>query len=103
MGLTARERRVLASMETGLAASDPDLAGALGMFARLALTEEMPRHDVFHRGVRPCHRRGMAALVGWLVVSIMLITSGVILGRGAGTCTPSGTATCAVHVLHTRY
>lgn len=50
MGLPARQRRVLESIETRLRCSDPQLASMFMMFDRLTRDEEMPRiEELRHR------------------------------------------------------
>jgi MFS family permease len=60
MSLSPKEQQALASMEEGLAGSDPKLASLLATFARLASDEEMPVREKIrasrHRATRRPHR-----------------------------------------------
>src|SRR5216684_8404560 len=60
MSLSPKEQQALASMEDGLAGSDPKLASLLATFARLASDEEMPVREktraIRHRATRRPHR-----------------------------------------------
>ena len=56
MSLSPKEQQALASIEDGLAGSDPKLASLLATFARLASGEEMPVREkiqaIRHRATR---------------------------------------------------
>src|SRR5215467_7013959 len=58
--LSPKEQQALASIEDGLAGSDPKLASLLATFARLASGEEMPVREkiraIRHRATRRPHR-----------------------------------------------
>src|SRR5258705_262219 len=60
MSLSSKEQQALASMDDGLAGSDPKLASLLATFARLASDEEMPVREeiraIRHRGTGRPHR-----------------------------------------------
>ena len=110
MSLSPKEQQALASMEDGLAGSDPKLASLLATFARLASDEEMPVREKIrasrHRARRRPHRnqsqsqsRGnarrdvrrprlrlgwqhtMLLLLLWLAVTIALVVVALILNR----------------------
>ena len=61
ISLSPKEQQALASMEDGLAGSDPKLASLLATFVRLASDEEMPVREniraIRHRATRRPHRR----------------------------------------------
>jgi len=52
MSISARERQALDSIENDLAASGPELAAKLAVFARLTAGEEMPQRERLWRGAR---------------------------------------------------
>src|SRR5690348_5303508 len=104
MSLSPKEQQALASMEDGLADSDPKLASLLATFARLASDEEMPVREniraIRHRATRRPHHnqsRGNAGRdvrrpclrLGWpqtmllllLAVTIALVAVALILNR----------------------
>jgi hypothetical protein len=62
MSLTELDRQALASIEHGLAGSDPRLASMLNIFSRLAVGEEMPADEKIRvRGGRlAAHRQRRA-------------------------------------------
>jgi hypothetical protein len=122
MSLSPKEQQALASMEDGLAGSDPKLASLLATFARLTSDEEMPVREKIrasrHRARRRPHRnqsqhRGNARrdirrpglrlgwqqtmLLLWLAVTIALVAVALILNRHSrnGTCTESWPMVCA--------
>lgn len=108
MGLTARERQSLNSIENSLAGSDPGLAAFLSMFTRLALGEGMPDREKVPAGPpwalqrvrrarsrsslhRACRHMGSRHALLWLSV---LTTAGLIValalstgGSHGSTCT----------------
>jgi hypothetical protein len=106
MSLSAWEQRNLDSIKDGLAGSDPGLATLLATFNRLASGEEMPtlekvrassrevtrcpgrkrRYPRWGTGDRVYQRLGLqwAALLLWLLITISLITVGLVLSRGGG-------------------
>jgi hypothetical protein len=122
MSLTPREEQILDSIKDRISRSDPGLASLLAIFTKLAVDEDMPlREDiriprraprrpgrkrwwrlrrVFGTPVgRACQRFGYQrlALALWLVISIALITTALLLNRsnsGAG-CMPALTVACA--------
>jgi len=97
------EQRALDSIKDGLTGSDPQLAALLATFTRLASGEEMPVRDELQarplRAIRRSRRkrrhpgrgpvRGLSrrlgiervALLLWLLITILLITTGVTLSR----------------------
>src|SRR5260370_10198293 len=102
MSLSPKEQQALASMEDGLAGSDPQLASLLATFARLASGEEMPVREKIratrHRATRRPHRnqsqrRGNARrlclrlgwqqtmLLLWLAVTIALVAVALVFHR----------------------
>jgi len=122
MSLSPKEQQALASMEDGLAGSDPKLASLLATFARLASDEEMPVREknraIRHRATRRPHRnqsqrRGNARrdvrrlglrlgwpqtmLLLWLAFTIALVAVALILNRDShnGPCTGSWPMVCA--------
>jgi hypothetical protein len=126
MSLSPKEQQALASIEDGLAGSDPKLASLLVTFARFASDEEMPVREkiraIRHRATRRPHRnqsqyRGNARrdvrrvclrlgwpqtmlLLLWLAVTIALVAVALILNRDSrnGTCTESWPMVCAQQV-----
>src|SRR5215470_4516001 len=121
MSLRPKEQQALASIEDGLAGSDPKLASLLATFARLASDEEMPVREKIratrHRAARRPHRsqsqrRGNARdarrlcprlswprtmLLLWLAVTIALVAVALIFNRGSrnGPCAESRPMACA--------
>jgi len=124
MSLSPKEQHALASMEDGLAGSDPKLASLLATFAWLASDEEMPVREKIrasrHRATRrprgnqsQSQRRGNARrdvrrpglrlgwqqtmLLLWLAVTIALVAVALILNRDSrnGPCTESRPLVCA--------
>jgi len=122
MSISPKEQQALASMEDGLASTDPKLASLLATFARLASDEEMPVREKIratrHRAARRPHRhqsqrRGHARrdarrlclrlgwpqtmLLLWLAVTIALVAVALILNRDSrnGPCTESRPLVCA--------
>lgn len=100
MGLTAREQRVLHSIEDGLAASYPLLASQLTEFTRLTAGEAFPAGENIrahrHRG---CVHRPLAWPLLWLVISVALISVVLALGHhGGGTCAVRASS-CAQHTV----
>ena len=122
MSLRPKEQQALASIEDGLAGSDPKLASLLATFARLASDEEMPVREkiraIRHRATRRPHRnqsqrRGNARrdarrlclrlgwpqtmLLVWLAVTIALVAVALIFNRGSrnGPCAESRPMACA--------
>lgn len=116
MGLSARERQALASIEDGLAESDPDLVTRLDSLSRLVADEDTPApaqrpagrlrvlvsplarwlpgsHD--DRGTATYSRRGSAILAIWLAISCALIATAVTLSH-----VPSSGACAAMLALH---
>jgi len=104
MGLSAREKQALRSIEGSLTASAPGLASRLAIFTRLNVGEEFPARERIRK-----HWRGRAHYWSsvacrwplawpmlWLVVSVTLIAVGMAVGHhGApGTCHE---LTCAWH------
>jgi len=105
--LGAREQRILAEITDELTGSDPELSALLGTFSRLASGEAMPARERVRPYSRP-HGAGarsrrrltlsQAALLGWLIVTAVLIGIALILSHadGPGTCAPSLAAVCPV-------
>jgi len=97
------ERRALDSIRDGLARSDPRLAALLATFTRLASGEAMPVREKLRerplRAIRRSHRkrrhsrrgpvRGFSrrlgveriALLLWLLITVVMITTAVTLSR----------------------
>jgi hypothetical protein len=109
MSLSPWEQDALDSIKTGLADSDPGLAGRLAMFTRLAAGETMPVRDklqaisqrVVRRGARRSRRLyqrinlGRAMLLVWLVTTLALIAAALATSRAsAGTCAGPASALC---------
>ena len=100
MGLTAREQRVLHSIEGGLAASYPRLASRLAVFTRMTAGEAFPAGENIraHR-LRGCVHWPLAWPLLWLVISVVLISVGLALGYGGeGTCAVRASS-CAQHTV----
>jgi hypothetical protein len=121
VSLSAREQRTLSGITDELAASDPKLASILSVFNRLTLGEELPiRQDTDKNRRRESghsrrsrertrkhrrHRRTISvasrAIAAWILISVALITVGIILshiGHGADgrlRCTQSLPVPCA--------
>ena len=124
MSISAKEQQALASIEDGLAGTDPKLASLLATFTRLASGEEMPVREKIratrHRATRRPHRhrsqsqrRGHARrdarrrclrldwpqtmLLLWLAVTIALVAVALILNHDSrnGPCTESRPLVCA--------
>ena len=104
MSLSAWEQQALDSISEGLTDSDPRLTALLATFTRLVSGEEMPAREKVPPGRRRRPRRGKvrqharrvylrlgfrrAALLLWLLVTVMLITVGVTVSRASqGGCT----------------
>ena len=91
MGLSARERQALRSIECSLAVSAPGLASRLAVFSRLAAGEAFPARE----SIRTLRFGGrfrwlLAWPVLWLLVSFALIAAGLAASHGGGraeTCT----------------
>ena len=122
MSLTPREELILDSIKDRISRSDPGLAALLAIFTKLAADEDMPlREDIRiprQAPRRPSRKRWWRlkrlfgtpvsrarqrfgyqrlALALWLVISIALITTALLLNRGnpgAG-CMPALTVACA--------
>lgn len=120
MGFSAREERNLESIKEWLTGSDPKLAALLVTFTRLVAGENMPLRERIRAdrraACRPLRRwpprRGKArrrmgrlgrrlgfqraALLLWLVVSVVLVTVALVLSRGSGHdgCTTAWATVC---------
>jgi hypothetical protein len=115
MSLNAWEQQVLESIKNGLAGSDPELAGLLSAFTRLASDEEMPDREKIRAGSRRalrllrharwrynlgrvCQRLGFqrAALLLWLLTTAALMAVALALGAGSdhGKCTEAAAMVC---------
>jgi Protein of unknown function (DUF3040) len=112
MSLSPQDQHVLAAMQEQLAASDPGLTGLMAIFARLTAGEAMPareeilawrrrarsRPGASPEGRRPAGRPGLASLLllGWLVLSVAMISLAVALSSAPATpCRPLASAGCA--------
>ena len=116
VGLSARDRQALASIEDGLAESDPDLVTRLDSLSRLVADEETPApaqrpasrlrvvvsrlarwlpRSRGGRSTRTYSRRGSAILAIWLAISCALIATAVTLSH-----VPSGRACAAMLAVH---
>jgi len=106
VSLSAWEQRNLDSIKDGLAGSDPGLATLLATFNQLASGEEMPtleeiraglrgvtrcpgrklRHSRWGTADRAYQRLGLqwAAMLLWLLMTISLITAGLLLSQDSG-------------------
>jgi hypothetical protein len=82
-GLSAREQRVLHSIEGGLAASYPRLASRLAVCTRLTAGEAIPAREKIraHRFRRGAHWPLVWPLL-WLVTSVALISVGLAVSHG---------------------
>lgn len=98
MGLTAREQRVLHSIEGGLAASYPGLASRLAVFTRMTAGETFPvDENIRARRLRGWVHWPLAWALLWLVISVALISVGLALGHhDGGTCAVRASS-CAQH------
>ena len=113
MSLSTWEQQALDSIKDGLASSDPALVARLAIFTRLASGEEMPTSEKIQAGARPPVRRPRskprvtrrayqrlgfqrAALLLWLVTTVVLIAVALVFNReGAqNTCTGSWATLC---------
>ncbi|HEY1347981.1 MAG TPA: hypothetical protein VGF54_23575 [Streptosporangiaceae bacterium] len=119
MSLSGWEQQALDSIKDRLAGSDPGLAALLATFTRLASGEEMPVREEIPRAARRSRRnrrhprRGTMgrparrvyqrlgfqaiAMLLWLLITVALIASALLLGRGGsqGACTVPWAALCA--------
>jgi hypothetical protein len=118
MGLSARERQVLDSIEAGLASSDPRMAALLGRFTTLVSDEDMPAREQIPANSRYLIRRSRtrycrskrsrgrswlmpgrlgfqrtAALIYVLVVLALVVTVVVLSGGSSPKECPSWLAT----------
>ncbi len=101
MSLSARERRVLASLEKGLAVAAPELDSRLAMFSRLTAGEEMPRREAITRVPgRPAGRRRVMLLL-WLSAAVALTAIAMTVNNlaGPGRCIQPWIMVCAGQVL----
>lgn len=128
MSLSAWETRNLDSIKDGLAGSDPGLAALLATFNQLASGEEMPALEEIRAGLRGVTRwpgrkrrhprRGTAGrvyrrlslrwapLLLWLLITISLITVGLVFSREGGqTACPRSWAVICVDsaIAHTSH
>ena len=118
MSFSAWEQQALDSIKDGLAGSDPQLAGLLTTFTRLASGEEMPVQEDILAGSRrkPHHRRRlvgasrhlrpMPGYVGlqWVIPALLFVIVGTVItvacvlshsDGGQGTCTGSWAVVCS--------
>ncbi len=113
MSLTAWEQDALDSIKDRLASSDPTLVARLTIFARLASGEEMPAREKIQPGAgrvvrrshpdasrgRPLYQRlgwPQAALLVWLVTTVVLIAVALASNRGSqGGCTEGWATFCS--------
>lgn len=118
MGLSARDRQALHSIERSLADNDPHFASKLASFTRLAEGRDMPQAERrrvggqngvvssilrWLRGSRrqahagPRSRRGQALMVLWLVVACALIATAAALSHYApgGQCAALAPVHCS--------
>jgi hypothetical protein len=107
MSIEKHEQQVLESIERDLARTGPKLAAMLAMFARLTAGEEMPVRGRSRRafGAPPAaaveaganvsgrltrlrrvmpQLRVQSAWLVWLLITVALITSALVLDRGGG-------------------
>ena len=96
MGLNARERRALHSIEAGLAASYPRLASRLAVFTRLTAGQSFPaRENIRAQRLGRCLRWPLVWLLLWLVASAALISVGLAVGHGGGGACTARPSSCA--------
>lgn len=122
MSLTPWEDQILDSIKDRISKSDPGLAARLAIFTKLAADEQMPLREniqvprrAFRRPGRRWQRRlqrmvrapvsrarhrfgyQRLGLVLWLVVSIALVTTALLLNPGAhgAGCTLASAVACA--------
>jgi Protein of unknown function (DUF3040) len=96
MGLSAREQRVLHSIECGLAASYPRLASRLAVFTRLTAGEAFPaRENIPAHRIRECGHWLLVWSLLWFVTSVALISVGLAVSHGGGTACVARTSLCA--------
>jgi len=72
MGLSAKHRRTLDTIESALRGSDPGLTALFAVFTRLSADEEMPRIEQVRRragALTGWARRGLTAAGGWLTTA----------------------------------
>lgn len=88
MGLSARERQALRSIEGHLTVSEPSLALRLAVFSRLTAADDFPaRECIRRRWLRVTIHWPPVWPVVWLVISIALIAVGMAVGHhGGGEC-----------------
>ena len=104
MSLSTWERQALDSIKDGLAGSDPELATLLTTFTRLAADEEMPKRATLQarsrRAIQRSRRSGRRraaqagqayqrlrsrhAVLAWLLVTMVMIGTALVLSRGNG-------------------
>jgi hypothetical protein len=95
MGLKARERHALHSIENRITGSDPRLASMLDVFTRLAASEALPARENIRAGwLRSGLRWPYAWAMVWVITSVALIAVGLAVGHvgGGGTCSVRATA-----------
>ena len=122
MSLTPWEDQILDSIKDRISRSDPRLAALLAIFTKLAADEQMPLGEnirvtprAFRRPGRRRRRRvrrmvrapvsrarhrfgdQRLALALWLVISVALVATALLLNRGAqgAGCTPASAFACA--------
>lgn len=97
MGLKARERHALYSIENRIIGSDPRLASMLAMFTRLTASEALPERENVRPGrLRIGLRWQRAWVMVWVITSVALIAVGLAVGHAGvkGPC-PVRAAACA--------
>jgi len=107
MSLSAREQEALSRIENRLAGSDPELAGRLATFTRLASGEAMPAREQMQasasnaRGpTAACTRLAHAMAVLWVLIAVGMIATAVSLtgtasGASGGACVRVWPTACA--------
>ena len=105
------EHQALDSIQGALGHTDPRLASLLATFSRLASSEAMPAHEKLRSPLRhpPRRRRSRprrakapdrhrslqrAAVLTWLLTSIVMITVAVILSRSGPAPCPHAFGIC---------
>ena len=99
MGLSARGRQALRSIEGDLTVSAPRLASRLAVFSRLTAGEAIPaRESIQARLFSGELRWPLVWPVLWLVISVALIAVGLAVGHDGGQAACRALApSCAWH------
>jgi hypothetical protein len=88
MSLSAWEQQSLDSIRDGLTGSDPELSALLITFTRLTAGEEMPARATLRarsrRAIQRSRLRSRYAVLAWLLVTMVMISTALTLSRGNG-------------------